>query len=86
MGLENINDDVVPVPLLREDASSSKVDEKFYKSFMPLYAISRARIQYIGGSIPLFRFRHALFEALISIIHERDIKPNSFYSDDRQTL
>jgi len=45
---------------------------------MPLYAISRARVQYLGASIPLFRFRHSLFEALISAIHEGDIRPNYF--------
>ena len=45
---------------------------------MPLYAISRARVQYLGASIPLFRFRHSLFEALISAIHERDIRPKFF--------
>ena len=45
---------------------------------MPLYAISRARVQYLGATIPLFRFRHSLFEALISAIHEGDIRPNYF--------
>ena len=43
---------------------------------MPLYAISRARVQYLGASIPLFRFKHSLFEALISAVHEREIRPN----------
>lgn len=47
---------------------------------MSLYSISRARIQYLGASIPLFRFKHSLFEALISAIHERDIRP-SFFDD-----
>lgn len=47
---------------------------------MSLYAISRARVQYLGAVIPLFKFRHSLFESLIASIHERDIKPN-FYED-----
>jgi len=47
---------------------------------MSLYSISRARVQYLGACIPLFRFKHSLFEALISAIHERDIRPN-FYEE-----
>ena len=46
---------------------------------MPLYAISRARVQYLSSCIPLFRFKHSLFEALISSIHESEIRP--VYSD-----
>ena len=42
---------------------------------MPLYAISRARVQYLSSCIPLFRFKHSLFEALISSIHESEIRP-----------
>ena len=38
----------------------------------------------MGASIPLFRFRHSLFEALISAIHERDIRPN-FFEDYKHT-
>ena len=47
---------------------------------MPLYAISRARVQYLGAVVPLFRFRHCLFESLMAAVHERDIRPN-FYED-----
>ena len=36
---------------------------------MTVYAISKARIQYLGATIPLFKFRHSLFEALICAIH-----------------
>lgn len=42
---------------------------------MPLYAISRARVQYLSSCIPLFRFKHSLFEALIASIHESEIRP-----------
>ena len=52
-----------------------------YQSNMTLYSISRARVQYLGAAIPLFRYKHSLFEALISAIHERDIRPN-FYEDN----
>lgn len=51
---------------------------------MSLYAISRARVQYLGSCIPLFRFRHALFEALIATIHEQDLRPNSGDEDVNQ--
>jgi len=47
-----------------------------YDALMSLYAISRARVQYLGSCIPLFRFRHALFEALIATIHEQDLRPS----------
>ena len=53
--------------------------ELYYDARMPLYAISRARVQYVGSCIPLFRFKHSLFEALMSSIHESEIRPA--YSD-----
>ena len=49
--------------------------EIVYDAKMPLYAISRARVQYLSSCIPLFRFKHSLFEALISSIHESEIRP-----------
>ena len=44
---------------------------------MLLYAISRARVQYIGSCIPLFRFKHSLFEALITSIFENEMRPSA---------
>jgi hypothetical protein len=55
-----------------------------YDAIMSLYAISRARVQYLGSCIPLFRFRHALFEALIATIHEQDLRPASGDEDVNQ--
>jgi len=49
--------------------------EILYDAKMPLYAISRARVQYLSSCIPLFRFKHSLFEALITSIHESEIRP-----------
>jgi len=42
---------------------------------MPLYGISRARIQYLGQNVPFFRFQHSLFEALISALHPEEVSP-----------
>ena len=53
-----------------------KQSDQIYLSNMPVYAISKARIQYLGASIPLFKFRHSLFEGLICAIHGSEIKPN----------
>ena len=49
--------------------------ELYFQARMPLYAISRARVQHLSPCIPLFRFKHSLFEALMSSIHESDIRP-----------
>jgi hypothetical protein len=46
-----------------------------YEAKMMLYAISRARVQYLSSCVPLFRFKHCLFEALISSIHESELRP-----------
>jgi hypothetical protein len=42
---------------------------------MSLFSISRARVQYLGSCIPLFKFVHSLFESLISAIFENQMKP-----------
>jgi hypothetical protein len=42
---------------------------------MPIYAISRARIQYLGQNVPFFKYQHSLFEALISALHPDDVSP-----------
>ena len=47
-----------------------------YNARKTIYAISRARVQYIGACIPLFRFKHSLFEALVCSIHWNDINPS----------
>ena len=57
----------------------SNEPELYYKAQMPLYAISRAKVQYLGSCVPLFRFKHSLFEALICSIHENKIRPT--YAD-----
>jgi hypothetical protein len=59
LGLANIKDD----------------PDLVFNAKMPIYAISRARCQYLSSIIPLFRFKHSLFEALISSIHESEIRP-----------
>ena len=58
--------------------SAQTLEEKplCFQSTQSLYSISRARVQYLGATIPLFKFKHSLFEALISAIHEREINPN----------
>ena len=66
------------LPNFYNSEQNSNFDDLCYKACMSLYSISRARIQYLGASIPLFRFKHSLFEALISAIHEREIRPNYF--------
>jgi len=42
-------------------------------------------VQYIGAVIPLFKFKHSLLEALISAIHEEQLRP-AFMEDERETL
>ena len=56
-------------------ANSRDDPELVYDAKMSLYAISRPRVQYLGASIPLFRFKHSLFEALISSIHWNEMRP-----------
>ena len=56
-------------------ANSRDDHELVYDAKMPLYAISRPRVQYLGASIPLFRFKRSLFEALISSIHWNEVRP-----------
>jgi hypothetical protein len=34
--------------------------------------------------VPLFRFRHALFEALIATVHESDLRPVSALEQENQ--
>jgi len=46
---------------------------------MPIYAISRSRLQYLGSIIPLFRLKHSLFESLVLTIHS-----SKFHSEDNQ--
>lgn len=49
---------------------------------MSIYSISRARVQYLGSSVPLLRFKHCLFEALMSSIHQYSIKPVTKFKED----
>ena len=66
----------VGIALLAKRHLMSQDDKEIvYDAKMPLYAISRARVQYLSSCIPLFRFKHSLFEALISSIHESEIRP-----------
>ena len=51
--------------------------EGYFKAETTLYAISRARIQYLGQNIPIFKFRHTLFEALVSALHPEKVSPMS---------
>jgi hypothetical protein len=51
-----------------------------YNAMKSLYAISRARVQYLSSVVPLFRFKHCLFESLIATVHESDLRPS--ISDD----
>ena len=62
------------IPILSQRGMPREPD-LMYDAKMMIYAISRARVQYLSSCIPLFRFKHCLFEALISSIHEGELGP-----------
>eukprot|EP00347_Sterkiella_histriomuscorum_P001027 403373619 len=48
---------------------------EYHDANLTLFAISRARIQYLGQNIPIFKLKHSLFEALMSSLHPEEVTP-----------
>lgn len=52
-----------------------------YSANLPIYAISRSRLQYLSSVLPFFKLQHSCFESLILAIFE-----NKFSSEDQNLI